>query len=76
MHPIKPKLDGKDLSGVKDPNGKHLFMEFVKAVKTGGAGFVDYYWPKPGWARTRPLRCFCRRILNPMSMPVKCIRPC
>jgi len=48
MHPIKPKLDGKDLSGVKDPNGKYLFMEFVKAVKTGGAGFVDYFWPKPG----------------------------
>jgi len=48
MHPIKPKLDGKDLSGVKDPNGKYLFMEFVKAVKAGGAGFVDYYWPKPG----------------------------
>jgi len=48
MHPIKPKLDGKNLSGVKDPNGKFLFMEFVKAVKAGGAGFVDYYWPKPG----------------------------
>ena len=48
MHPIKPKLDGRDLSGFKDPNGKYLFVEMVKAVKNGGAGFVDYYWPKPG----------------------------
>jgi len=48
MHPIKPALDGKDVSGVKDPNGKFIFVEFVKAVKNGGAGFVDYYWPKPG----------------------------
>lgn len=47
MHPMKPELDGKDLSSVADPNGKHLFVEFVKAVKTKeGAGFVNYMWPK------------------------------
>ncbi|MEH6626039.1 MAG: methyl-accepting chemotaxis protein [Motiliproteus sp.] len=48
MHPIKPSLDGKDLSGVKDPKGKHLFVEFANTVRREGAGFVDYYWPKPG----------------------------
>ncbi|WP_320202138.1 methyl-accepting chemotaxis protein [Agrobacterium sp. rho-13.3] len=48
MHPIKPELNGTDLSANKDPNGKHLFVEFVNTVKAGGKGFVDYYWPKPG----------------------------
>ena len=48
MHPIKPELDGKDLSTNKDPDGKFLFMEFVKTVKASGAGAVDYKWPKPG----------------------------
>lgn len=48
MHPIKPELDGKDMSTLKDPNGKLLFNEFVAAVKKDGKGFVDYYWPKPG----------------------------
>jgi len=48
MHPMKPELDGKDLSGIKDPNGKPVFVEFANAAKRGGAGFVDYYWPKPG----------------------------
>jgi methyl-accepting chemotaxis protein len=48
MHPIKPALDGQDLSGFKDPNGKHLFVEMVKVVKAKGSGFVDYMWPKPG----------------------------
>ncbi|PDT54808.1 MULTISPECIES: methyl-accepting chemotaxis protein [Sinorhizobium] len=48
MHPIKPELDGKDLSHNKDPNGKFLFVEFVKTVQAEGRGFVDYYWPKPG----------------------------
>ena len=50
MHPIKPELNGTDLSSNKDPNGKFLFMEFVNTVKASGSGFVDYYWPKPGAA--------------------------
>jgi methyl-accepting chemotaxis protein len=48
MHPIKPELDGKDLSNNKDPNGKYLFVEFVKTVREQGEGFVFYQWPKPG----------------------------
>lgn len=48
MHPIKPALDGQDLSGLKDPEGTLLFQEFVKVVKAEGAGFVPYLWPKPG----------------------------
>ena len=48
MHPTKPELDGSDVSGYKDPNGKLLFMAFVKTCKEHGEGFVDYMWPKPG----------------------------
>jgi len=48
MHPIKPSLDGQDVSKVKDPDGKALYMEIVKVAKANGAGFVDYQWPKPG----------------------------
>lgn len=48
MHPIKPELDGKDLSASADPNGKKLFVAFVDTAKKDGAGFVDYLWPKPG----------------------------
>ena len=48
MHPIKPELDGKDLSNLRDPNGIALFAEFAKTVRADGAGFVSYAWPKPG----------------------------
>ncbi|BBD08394.1 methyl-accepting chemotaxis protein [Desulfovibrio ferrophilus] len=49
MHPIKPALDGKDLSDFKDPNGKRLFVEMAKVAKTdAGEGMVDYLWSKPG----------------------------
>ncbi|CAO3406077.1 bacteriohemerythrin [Azospirillum largimobile] len=50
MHPIKPELDGTDVSRNADPNGKLLFQEFVRVVKADGGGFVDYLWPKPGSA--------------------------
>ena len=51
MHPIKPALDGTDQTAMADPTGKHIFTEFVKAVKASptGQAFVDYYWPKPGF---------------------------
>ncbi len=54
MHPMKAELDGKDLSDNKDPNGKRLFIAFVEKVKAEGAGFVDYYWPKPGQTKAVP----------------------
>lgn len=54
MHPIKPELDNKDLSGSKDPNGKLLFVEMAKVAKEQGAGFVDYYWPKSGKLKPVP----------------------
>ena len=54
MHPIKPSLNGKDLSDFKDPNGKHLFNEFVKVCREKGEGFVDYMWPKPGYDKPVP----------------------
>ena len=48
MHPIKPELDGRDVSDMKDPDGKRVFVKFVDIVKKDGAGFVSYMWPKPG----------------------------
>jgi len=48
MHPMQPKLDGQDLSKIKDPEGKELFNEMVKIAQRDGAGLVDYMWAKPG----------------------------
>ncbi len=58
MHPIKPELDGQDLSGFKDPAGFHLFNAFVETVKAQQAGFVGYLWPKPGEEQPVPKESF------------------
>jgi len=48
MHPIKPALNGKNVGGVKDPDGTALFIDMVNIVRAKGQGFVPYKWPKPG----------------------------
>ena len=60
MHPIKPELDGKDLSTMKDPNGNYLFNGFVDLVKRQGAGFYSYLWPKPGFEQPVPKISFVK----------------
>src|SRR6186713_2489808 len=54
MHPIKPEMNGSDLSTYKDPNAKLLFVDFVNVVKKDGSGFVPYEWPKPGFDKPQP----------------------
>ncbi|MFC3075973.1 methyl-accepting chemotaxis protein [Shinella pollutisoli] len=48
MHPMKPELDGQDLTGMTDPDGMAIFVEFVKVAQERKNGFVEYLWPKPG----------------------------
>ena len=48
MHPANPKLDGQNLSAIRDPDGFALFNEMVALAKAKGAGPIDYRWPKPG----------------------------
>jgi len=54
MHPLKPELNGKDLTENKDPNGKALFVEMVTVCKEKGKGFVAYAWPKAGSTKPVP----------------------
>lgn len=48
MHPTKPELEGKDLSGDKDPDGKALFVEMAEIAKKSAKGSISYKWPRPG----------------------------
>jgi methyl-accepting chemotaxis protein len=58
MHPIRPEMNGSDLSNYKDPNGNLLFVDFVKAVQKDGSGYVGYEWPKPGFDKPQPKLSF------------------
>lgn len=44
QHAKNAGLNGKDLSGLKDPDGKAFVAEMVKVAADKGAGWVDYKW--------------------------------
>jgi methyl-accepting chemotaxis protein len=54
MHAAKPELNGTSMYDFKDPNDKYVFREFVSVVKQSGDGFVEYFWPKPGYDEPLP----------------------
>ncbi|MBF0229226.1 MAG: methyl-accepting chemotaxis protein [Desulfamplus sp.] len=60
MHPTNPELNGKDISGSKDPNGKYLFREMNTLCREKGEGYVEYMWPKPGEDKPVPKISYVR----------------
>jgi len=54
MHPMKPELDGKNVSDIRDQDGVAIFVEFAKVAKEQKEGLVKYQWPKPGKDKDQP----------------------
>lgn len=44
MHPLKPEMNGQNMSDYKDPNGKLIFVDFANLAKSQGEGFDQYMW--------------------------------
>jgi methyl-accepting chemotaxis protein len=48
MNPVNLRLEGQDVSGLKDSNGLLFTAEIMRIAKEQGAGMLAYAWPKPG----------------------------
>jgi cytochrome c len=46
-HGTNPKLIGKDVSTLADPDGKFFIKEIIAQAKANGKGRQDYKWPHP-----------------------------
>lgn len=46
-HGTLPKIIGKDVLEMKDPDGKFLFKDMLEVANTKGSGWVNYKWPNP-----------------------------
>lgn len=62
LHPLKPELNGTDLSSNKDENNVYLFKEMANVAASEGKGIVKYSWPKPGGTEALPKFSFVKRI--------------
>ena len=58
MHPIKPEMDGTDVTNLADPTGFKLFQAFNDAVRHDGSGVISYLWPRPGQEQPVPKLSF------------------
>jgi cytochrome c len=48
LEPAIPMMEGVGLIDGKDEHNKRPFFEMNKVAKEKGAGWMDYWWPKPG----------------------------
>ncbi len=63
MHPLKPEMEGTDLTSFKDPVGKALFVECARVAQANAdGGYVYYSWPKPGSERPVAKLSFVKRF--------------
>jgi signal transduction histidine kinase len=60
-HGANPKMIGKDLIGLKDPDGKEFFKERIEIAKTAGKGWQDYKFSNPLTKKIEPKRAYFER---------------
>lgn len=46
LHPLKPEMNGSDISAYTSPSGKKIFAEMNEAIKKDKEGWYNYSWPK------------------------------
>jgi signal transduction histidine kinase/ActR/RegA family two-component response regulator len=70
VHPYAPQLERTNLADYRDPSGKRIFVEMNRVVKaSGGKGFLEYLWPKPGNADPLP-KISCIKLFEPWGWVV------
>lgn len=61
-HPYKPQIVNTDLSTFNDGHGNFLFFDFAKIAIEDGAGWTEYWWPKPGSDELSHKRTYVMRV--------------
>jgi len=63
MHPINPKLNGKQMGDFKDAKGGELYKIIASIGSSpAGEGYLQYWWPKPGEQAASPKMGFVKRF--------------
>ena len=60
----KPNFIGKDMTGVKDANGKLIVKEQIDALKTSNSMWQEYHWQNPVNQKIEPKKTYCEKHEN------------
>ncbi len=61
-HGQNPKQVGKDLMGLKDPDGKEFVRERVELAKAKGKFWQDYKFTDPLTKTVQPKQMYCEKL--------------
>jgi cytochrome c len=61
-HPKNPKLIGKNLLDVPDPDGKFFRKEIQEVAKTKGSGWVDYKYTNPEHKKVEQKTTYLKKV--------------
>jgi len=62
-HSANPKLVGKNLSELKDSDGKLFIGEFIATAKSpSGHGWIDYNWTNPQTKKIEPKSSYIEKV--------------
>lgn len=61
-HGTNPRLIGKTLNDLKDPDGKFIIKELIQVANTKGKGWVDYKWPNPVSKAIEPKSTYIEKV--------------
>jgi methyl-accepting chemotaxis protein len=61
-HPMNPILIGKNVSDMKDVDGKYFGRELLETAKSKGRGWVDYNWMNPATGEVIAKSTYCVRV--------------
>ena len=66
MHPVKPKLEGRESNKLRDVKGNYFIAEMNRKVKTDARGeaWVKYMWVKPGDNKPTEKMSFVKLVKN------------
>jgi len=65
-HGANPALIGRDLSGLKDSDGKFFIKDFTTVAKTKGNGWIDYNWSNPTTKKIEPKSSYVLKVADNM----------
>jgi cytochrome c len=58
----RPVLVGKNLSALKDADGKYFVREMIEIAKGPGSGWIDYKFPNPFTGTVQPKSTYVERM--------------
>lgn len=61
-HGANDKLVGRDMSAMKDPNGKAIFPAMMDIAAKGATGWVDYDWAHPQTKKVEGKSTYVRKV--------------